>query len=130
MEASRIKILVLFFLIVALVGILRFVQKKELQLKYTLVWIFTDILMIIAVLVPSFLTWLASILGIYSVVNMLFFLGIIFTLAIIFSLTVALSRASERIRKLSQQVALNEYEHTLERQKENENKQPDGDIKS
>ena len=114
MEASRIKILVLIFLVVALVGTLRFVQKKELQLKYTLVWIFTDILMIIAVLAPSFLTWLASILGIYSVVNMLFFLGIIFTLAIIFSLTVAVSRASERIRKLSQQVALNEYEHNLE----------------
>ncbi|MBE5912927.1 MAG: DUF2304 domain-containing protein [Pseudobutyrivibrio ruminis] len=110
METTRLKIFIFIVLVIALLGILKFIQKKELQLKYALIWIFVDILMIIAVLIPGFLMHLANLLGVYSVTNMLFFLGIMFTLAIIFSLTVALSRASERVRKLSQQIALNEYE--------------------
>jgi len=111
METTRIKVFIFIILVVALIGILRFIQKKELQLKYALIWILVDVLMIIAVLIPRFLMHISSLLGVYSVTNMLFFLGIMFTLAIIFSLTVALSRASDRIRKLSQQIALNEYDN-------------------
>ncbi len=111
METTRIKVFIFIILVVALIGILRFIQKKELQLKYALIWILVDVLMIIAVLIPGFLMHISSLLGVYSVTNMLFFLGIMFTLAIIFSLTVALSRASDRIRKLSQQIALNEYDN-------------------
>ncbi|SEK45503.1 hypothetical protein SAMN02910377_00929 [Pseudobutyrivibrio ruminis] len=122
METIRFKVFVFSILLIALVGILRFIQKKELQLKYALIWILVDVLMMIAVLIPGTLMGLANILGVYSVTNMLFFLGIMFTLAIIFSLTVALSRASERIRKLSQQVALNEYEHILEEENKYDDK--------
>ena len=111
METTRIKIFIFAILLFALIGILRFIQKKELQLKYALIWILVDLLMIIAVLVPGVLMGITSLLGVYSVTNMLFFLGIMFILTIIFSLTVALSRASDRIRKLSQQIALNEYDN-------------------
>lgn len=114
METTRIKVFIFIILIVALVGILRFIQKKELQLKYALIWIFVDLLMMVAVWVPGFLMFISNLLGVYSVTNMLFFLGIMFILAIVFSLTVALSRASDRIRKLSQQVALNEYDRKKE----------------
>lgn len=114
METTRIKVFIFIILIIALIGILRFIQKKELQLKYALIWIFVDLLMMIAVWVPGFLMAISNLLGVYSVTNMLFFLGIMFVLAIVFSLTVALSRASDRIRKLSQQVALNEYDRKKE----------------
>jgi len=51
--------------------------------------------------------------------NMLFFAGFCFSLAIIFSLSVAISRLSERVKKLSQEIALlkgtdgDEEENTL-----------------
>ena len=109
MESIKIRIILLIFLVLALCLVFRFVRRKELQLKYSLVWILVDLLMIIAVAIPNILGYISNLLGIYSVTNMLFFLGIMFVLAIIFSLTVALSRAAERIRQLSQQVALNEY---------------------
>ena len=95
METTRIKVFIFIILVVALIGILRFIQKKELQLKYALIWILVDVLMIIAVLIPGFLMHISNLLGVYSVTNVLFFLGIMFTLSIIFSLTVALSRASD-----------------------------------
>ncbi|SFO34982.1 hypothetical protein SAMN05216351_10732 [Pseudobutyrivibrio sp. JW11] len=110
METTRIKVFIFIVLVIALIGILRFIQKKELQLKYALIWILVDVLMIVAVLFPRFLMFISNLIGVYSLTNTLFFLGIMFILAIVFSLTVALSRASERIRKLSQQIALNEYD--------------------
>ena len=119
METLKIKIIILCILVAALVVILKFVQKKELQLKYSLVWLVVDALMIIAVAFPKILMNLAHLLGIYSITNMLFFVGIMFVLAICFSLTVALSRASERIRQLSQKIALYEFESR------NRNKQED-----
>lgn len=109
MESIKIRIILLIFLVLALGLVFRFVRRKELQLKYSLVWILVDVLMIIAVAIPNILGYISDLLGIYSVTNMLFFLGIMFVLAIVFSMTVALSRAAERIRQLSQQVALNEY---------------------
>ncbi len=113
METTRLKVFIFVILLLALIGILRFIQKKELQLKYALIWILVDVLMLIAVLVPGLLMHISNLLGVYSVTNMLFFLGIMFTLTIIFSLTVALSRASDRIRKLSQQIALNEFDNKI-----------------
>ncbi len=113
METTRLKGFIFVILLLALIGILRFIQKKELQLKYALIWILVDVLMLIAVLVPGLLMHISNLLGVYSVTNMLFFLGIMFTLTIIFSLTVALSRASDRIRKLSQQIALNEFDNKI-----------------
>ena len=54
---------------------------------------------------------LANALGIYSPVNMIFFLGFVLSLVIIFTLTVALSRVTARVRKLAQMIALQEDEN-------------------
>lgn len=39
----------------------------------------------------------------------LFFLGFVFIILVIFSLTMSLSRNSERVRKMAQEIALNSY---------------------
>ena len=54
---------------------------------------------------------LATALGIFSPVNMIFFLGFVLSLVIIFTLTVALSRVTARVRKLAQMIALQEDEN-------------------
>ena len=51
---------------------------------------------------------LSFFLGIFTPVNMIFFLGFCFSMVIIFTLTVTVSRMSERIRKMAQQVAIQE----------------------
>ena len=59
---------------------------------------------------PEKLQEIATTLGIYSPINMIFFLGFVFSLAIIFVLTVTVSRLSARIRRLAQMVAqMNKY---------------------
>lgn len=112
MMTLKLQIILIVALGIALLVVLNMVRTKKLDLKYALAWILADVIVIIAVLIPGFLGWLASLLGIYNAMNMVFFLGFCFLILIVFIMTVALSRNSGRIRKLSQQLAL--YEKMLE----------------
>ena len=98
------------FLVVTSMGftgiIFAMLRKELLELKYTLLWIFAGISMVIISLFPEVFFVLTKLIGIIEPVNGLFFMGIFFSLLITFSLTIALSRQSERARKLAQEIAL------------------------
>lgn len=90
--------------------IVNMVRKRELELKYVLAWIFCDVALFVMVFVPGLMERIASLLGIYSPMNMVFFLGFLFSLIIIFSLTVALSRVTAKMRRIAQVLALQSEE--------------------
>ena len=102
----RIQLFVSSVLLLMLLAILLMIRKKELELKYALVWLIAFAGVLFATLFPGFIIILTYQLGIDSPINMLFFLGFCFSLAIIFGLTVAISRMSLRIKKLAQEIAL------------------------
>ena len=79
------------------------------ELKYALSWLFLELGILIITLVPNLLNVISKALGIYNEINMLFFLGFVFIILVIFSLTMSLSRNSERVRKMAQEIALNSY---------------------
>lgn len=107
----QIQIILIVFIILFLLVILNMVRKRELELKYALSWFIMDLALIIIVCIPNTMEKLAELLGIYSPVNMVFFLGFVFSLIVIFVLTVTLSRMSSRVRRLAQIVAMmNEYQ--------------------
>lgn len=114
MMNSKFQIILVIALVLGLIAIVSMVRRKSLELKYALPWMIVDVIVVIIALVPRLLDSMAVFLGIYSVPNMVFFLGFCFLLVIVYILTVALSRNSNRLRKLSQEIAL--------RDKENENK--------
>lgn len=102
----RVQIIVIMVLIMGLIVILNMVKKRALELKYVLGWILCDLALLVFAIFPDLMNRLAGFLGIYSPVNMIFFLGFLFSIIIIFSLTVALSRVTSRVRKLAQKMAL------------------------
>lgn len=102
----RIQITIAVVLVIALAVILSMVRRRSLELKYVLGWILCTIALLILDIFPGLMESMAEFLGIYSPVNMIFFLGFLFALIIIFSLTVALSRVTLRVRKLAQKMAL------------------------
>lgn len=108
MMTLKIQITIGIGLLLALVMIINMIRRKSLELKYALSWIFLVVTLIILDFLPHLLEEMAHFLGIASPVNMIFFLGFCFSLIVIFTLTVALSRMSERVRKLAQRIALNE----------------------
>lgn len=106
----KVRILLGAALICALAMIINMLRKRELELKYVLGWLLCDIVLLIFAAFPGLMVGFSNFLGIYSPVNMIFFLGFLFSLVIIFSLTVALSRVTARVRRLAQMIALKELE--------------------
>ncbi|MUG47202.1 DUF2304 domain-containing protein [Paenibacillus woosongensis] len=85
---------------------IRRVQIYKLELKYALIWMFTIIASLILAVFPSILNFISMLLYIKEPVNALFLVGIVFILIIIYSLTSALSKASNNIKDLSQELGL------------------------
>lgn len=102
----RTQILVAIVVIVAFVVLIDMIRKRKLELKYALLWFVLGIGVLIFGSFPQITVLLAEIAGISTPINMLFFVGFCFSLIIIFSLTVALSRLSNRVKRLTQEMAL------------------------
>lgn len=108
MMTVKLQLIIGFFLILALIAITNMIRQRKLELKYALSWLIAIAFVLVMDCCPILLVKVAGFLGIWDPVNMIFFLGFCFSLVIIFILTVTLSRMSERVRKLTQAVALNE----------------------
>lgn len=122
----QIQIILIVFIVLFLLVILNMIRKRELELKYALSWFIMDLALIILVCIPNTMKKLAELLGIYSPVNMVFFLGFVFSLIVIFVLTVTLSRMSSRVRRLAQIVAMmNEYHGDEETESDIDNSKED-----
>ena len=105
----RIKCVIIVVLILGLLKILGLIKKNKLELKYALSWLFLEVGILIITLIPNLLNVISKALGIYNEINMLFFLGFVFIILVIFSLTMSLSRNSERVRKMVQEIEMDSY---------------------
>lgn len=79
--------------------------KKRIILKYSLIWFFFGIVMIVLTLVPGIAVYISDAVGIKNHMNCIYFFldgGIILILV---SLTVIVSELNSRARKLAQECA-------------------------
>lgn len=104
----KLQLIIGAVMLMALFVIFYMVKKRSIDLKYALSWLAVIVFVLVLDCFPKLLDKLSRALGVFSPVNMIFFLGFCFSLLIIFTLTVIVSRMSERIRRLAQAVALNE----------------------
>lgn len=86
--------------------ILHFLKKKDLNLRYSLLWIFSAMVMLIVSIFPEIIIRFTSLVGIVDTVNSVFILEGMFVLLILLSLTAIVSHLNERNRQLIQAVAL------------------------
>ena len=102
----RLQIIVGVLIALSMIVIVNMVRKKKLNLRYALVWLIVGCVVLLFDLFPQLLDIVTNLLGIGVPVNMLFFLGFAFSLLIIFSLTVSVSRLSDKVKRLTQEIAL------------------------
>lgn len=88
------------------VVILKFLKDKALSLKYTLLWIFSGLMMGIFVIFPELLSRIIKIFGIQSNMNGLYLFCIAFMMMILMSITSIVSKQNKKIRTLIQENAL------------------------
>lgn len=94
-------------------------KKGKLSLKYSLLWIFCGIMMIVFVLFPSFLEKLAQWIGIMNYLNGLFAVLIFGLMILLMVLTTIVSELTNKNRLLVQECALlDERVRILEEAKE------------
>ena len=102
----KVQMIILCGLLVIMAVIIAMVRKRMLELQYVLVWMACDIALMILTIFPQLMDAIADLLGIYSTMNMMFFLGILFLLLICLSLTIAVSRMAGKLRKVAQMLAM------------------------
>lgn len=112
----RVQIVVGIIVVFALCVIVNMIREKKLELRYALTWLGVGIAILVLNCFPQVITWLAVKAGVANPINMLFFLGFCFSLVIIFVLTVAISKMSNRVKQLAQEIALYQKKNKKERE--------------
>lgn len=97
---ALIALLVYFFIIFILL------KRKRLSLRYTLLWIFSGMILFILVCFPKVLELGAEVFGVMTPINLLFIGMIGCILMILMSLTVIISKLNESKKTLIQTVAI------------------------
>lgn len=86
--------------------LVHYLIQKKLHLKYCLVWILAVLAMLISIVFPKFIKWLAELMGIQTSSNFIFVVFGLFMLLIVFTLTAIVSHMNMRIFRLVQNQAL------------------------
>lgn len=100
--------------------ILKSIRKKKLQMSFSLFWLITGILLIIALLIPNLVENISKALGFEVPSNMVFCLTIFVSFYLIFNLTVALSKENQKNTLLVQEVSM--LKKRVEKLEENQKK--------
>lgn len=117
----RIALLTALFLYFG--GIFYLLKKRLLELRYTLLWIFSGIVMMLIVIFPAAFERLMNRIGIIEAPNGLFAVVLFLLLVILVSMTSALSKMNRQIKTLAQKFAA--YEKRLRMLEEKNEKASD-----
>ncbi|WP_314705282.1 DUF2304 domain-containing protein [Rothia mucilaginosa] len=99
----------IFFLLIVVVMevlVLAQVRNQKMKEKYAALWLIVGIIMIVLALFPKLLDTLSRLVGIETPVNLLFLLAIIMLMGISLHLTLAISKITDDMRTLAEEVAI------------------------
>ena len=102
----ELRIFLMAVVLIFLFIITRYLVKKKLNLKYTLAWFATVVVLLILAIFPQLVTLLSNLIGIETPVNTVFLFALIFILIILFTLTAIVSHINVRIYSLTQKQAI------------------------
>lgn len=105
---SSLRIVISIALLVYYIFIFYFLKKKSLTLKYTLLWLFTGLVMVLVVIFPQALEMVLHAVGVVELTNGLFGIVCFALLIILLSITSIVSMLNDKLRKLIQQCAMYE----------------------
>lgn len=102
----KLRVIIFVCMLMAVIYIFHLIRRKRLDFRYGLGWLFIVFCISLLIIWPVFLDKLAAFLGIASPMNMLFFFGFCFAVMVIFSLSMTISHLADKVKKLSQEIAI------------------------
>ena len=106
MLPSTLRITLIIAVVCYFIIILYFLKQRALNLKYTLLWLLSGVVMGILVVFPELLVSIIRIFGIQDNMNGLFIFCIGFIIMILLSLTSIATRLNVKVRTLTQELAI------------------------
>lgn len=106
MISDKLQIAMLIAVGVYFLMLFQLLKRKTLNLKYTLLWLASGVIMLTLALFPQMLGWFASLVGIYDSTNALFAFMFFCVIIILMSITAIVSKLNEKSTKLVQSVTL------------------------
>jgi len=103
---TRAEIIALFGSIGLMVMLLELVRRRRLKEKYSLLWLFTTLVLLVLSMSKGLLDKLALLLGIYYAPSAFFLLAFMFMMLIMVQFSIVISKLSERNQLLAQELAL------------------------
>ncbi len=96
----------IIFSLAFLFTVVELVRKARLQEKYSILWIFMSIVLLLLSSTPTIINKLAKWLDIKNPPSFLFLFGLVYLLVYNLHLTIVVSKQSEKITRLTQEIAL------------------------
>ncbi|RTR36416.1 DUF2304 domain-containing protein [Robertmurraya yapensis] len=106
MITAKLQIILFIASILTFLSIINMIRKYNLELKYSLLWLFFCIVNVFLASFSQFSIGIAEILSIKEPVNAIFLLSFVFLFFIIFSLTLTISKLSGKLSQLVQEIAI------------------------
>ena len=104
----RITLMVICLLV--LVFVLRKIRSSKLNIVDSIFWIVVCVVLILMAVFPQLPYFFARLLGIQTPLNFILILIIAILLLKVFLMTLQISEQNERIKKLAQKIAIDEFE--------------------
>ena len=119
--SPQLRVIIAVVVVLYLITVIFLIRRNHFRIKYSLLWLFSGIIMLLLVVFPQILFLFADFCGIEVPVNGLVSVIIFCLILIIMSLTGALSKLSENSKTMSQKLGILE-----ERVRELENRDEKG----
>lgn len=104
--SMQLRLALILGILVYILVIAVLLSKKRLNLKYSLLWLFSAVILLLLALFPKIVFFISSIIGIAAPTNTVLLFIIFCMLLILISLTSIVSKQSRNIKRLIQQVAI------------------------
>ncbi|MCC2312935.1 DUF2304 domain-containing protein [Cellulomonas xiejunii] len=92
--------------LVTLAFMFELLRRRRLREKYAGFWIVTALVVLVAAVFPGITEWLATLVGITTPVNLIFFLGLLVLLVVCVQISAEVSELEHENQALAEQTAL------------------------
>lgn len=115
-----LRIVLLVFALLSCIFVIRKIRKAQMRIEDTLFWIVIAVGTLILGIFPQIAFGCAKVLGITAPVNFVFLVFIFILLFKVFILTVQMSQLQEKIKNLTQVIAIKQH-HVEKKEKDDKN---------
>lgn len=103
---SKVQIFFIISIVLFFIMIIHLLKKKKLNLKYTLLWIISIVVLLIVTLFPDTILFVSKLVGIKTPINSALVLASMLIVMILIMLTSIVSQLNRDLRIVTQEIAL------------------------